>query len=456
MQKSSCPIAHHASLHPNKIAIEQDVRVLSYSQTETEVQRIQYYLIKLLKPCRIGIIAHSSIDTILVYFAALREGFSVCLISPKDPPQLVQEKIQELELSAIFTKAPSVNQIPSLAHTVTHIMEDSTITYLYTSGSSAKPKIACLSYANLTYSALGLLDILQLTSNSRYLLSLPLNHVSGLSILFRVFLSGATVVIPKHPYELSSVLIKACISHLSLVSTQYLHLLKTLNTLPQTLKNILLGGSSFSHSPLQEGIDRGIPICLSYGLTEMSSTVCCNPLLKTKDPSHTGYLLPYRKLKLNEDGEILVAGETLFQGYYDINTKTIVQQKGWFSTNDLGKFHASALKLHGRKDRLIISGGENIQPEEIELALLNIAEIKNALVLPFTHKTFGQQVVAIIDADKDLPHDLLTHYLEKTLPKYKIPKVYLPWPHHLKPEEMKISSSLKKELFAYLLIKYSL
>lgn len=445
-----CPISHHAILHPNTIAIEQGSIVLSYSQIEAEIQRLQLYLKKLFKPCKIGIIAHSSIDTILLYFAALRESFSVCLISPKDPPKLLQEKTQELQLSTIFTNLPTLDLKSPLTPAFTHMMNDATITYLYTSGSSAKPKIACLSYANLTYSALGLLDVLKLTPNSRYLLSLPLNHVSGLSILFRTFLSGATVVIPKHPYELSSLLVKASISHLSLVFTQYLHLLKTLDTSPQTLKNILLGGSSFSHSSLQEGIDREIPLCLSYGLTEMSSTVCCNPLLKTKDPSHTGYLLPYRKLKLNEDGEILVAGETLFQGYYNIETNTILQQKEWFSTNDLGKFHESTLTLHGRKDRLIISGGENIQPEEIELALLNITGIKNALVLPVTDENFGQQVVAIIDTDTHLSSEILNHHLEKILPRYKLPKAYLPWPHHLKPEGLKISNSLKNHILTQL------
>ncbi len=456
MQKSSCPIAYYASLYPNKIAIEQDSKIFSYIQIEAEIQKLQLYFTKRFKPCKIGIIANSSMDTILLYFAALRNGFSVCLISPKDPPQLIQEKIQELELSAVFTNLPTLDLESPLTPVFTHMMNDATITYLYTSGSSAKPKIACLSYANLTYSALGLLDILQLTPNSRYLLSLPLNHVSGLSILFRVFLSGATVVLLKHPYELSSLLVKASISHLSLVSTQYLRLLKTLDTTPQTLKNILLGGSSFPLSSLQEGIDKQLPLCLSYGLTEMSSTVCCNPLIKTKNPSHAGYLLPYRKLKLNEDGEILVDGETLFQGYYDTNTKTILQQKGWFATNDLGKLHESALEVHGRKDRLIISGGENIQPEEIELALLNIKGITNALVLPLTNENFGQQVIAIIDTNTHLSSEIFNRNLEKILPRYKLPKAYLPWPHHLKPDGVKISSSLKKELLDYFLIKYSL
>ncbi|MEI8301128.1 MAG: AMP-binding protein [Chlamydiota bacterium] len=442
MKNFLCPIAYHAHLSPKNIALDNGSKTLSYAQAEMHIQNLQLYLQKFFVCSKIGILAHISMETILLYFAAMREGFSVCLMNPKDPTQLLEEKIKELDLSVLFINGEAFNQNSSVNH------EKST-TYLYTSGSSAKPKIACISYSNLIYNALGLLNTLKLTSNSRYLLSLPLHHVSGLSILFRTFLSGATVVIPEPSYDLSNLLKETSLTHLSLVSTQYLYLLKTPNSSQKTLKSILLGGSSFSNSSLQEGIDKQLPIYLSYGLTEMSSTVCCNPLLKTKEPSHTGYLLPYRKLKITEEGEILVGGETLFQGYYDVNTKSILKQNLWFPTKDLGEIDKGTLKVYGRKDRLIISGGENIQPEEIELALLNIPEVKTALVLPIPDEIFGQKVIAIIDSDNYLSHETLHDHLQKSLPRYKLPKKYLPWPKHLKPEGLKISSSLKKELILY-------
>lgn len=455
MQQLICPIAKGALLYPNHLAIETDEESLSYQDLENKVQCFQSYIKTLSLPSsNIGIIATVCVATICMYFAALREQLSVCMLNPKDPPSLLEEKIQELDLTLIQT--PKFLNLVSKSNTSIPMQHLST--YLYTSGSSSKPKIACLSFQNHYYSALGTLKLLQITYSSRLLLSLPLHHVSGLSILFRSFFSLATLVITSNTNINSSLLEKKNISHISLVSTQYIRLLTTCAPLPPpSLKAILLGGSFFSTYHLEEGILKKLPIYLSYGLTEMSSIVCCNPLLATKNTKSSGNLLPYRKLKIDNHSEILVSGKTLFMGYYCIEKKHLVPNKGWFKTKDLGSFSLEkGLLLQGRKDRLIISGGENIQPEEIEEILLSIQGISKALIISIPDKEFGQKMIALISHHSLLNLETLYEILSKRLPKYKLPKTFLSWPKELEASSLKVSACLKETLVKYALSHLSL
>ena len=290
-----------------------------------------------------------------------------------------------------------------------------------------------------------------MTSSSRVLLSLPLYHVSGISLVFRNFLSGATLVIPQDNVITTTLLEDKKISHVSLVFTQYSRLLNAFNKrILITLKAVLLGGSSFPSISLKKGIEKNLPLYLSYGLTEMSSAVCCNPLLKTHNIKSCGHLLPFRKLKIDKRGEILVSGKTLFKGYYCTKNQVLIPRKRWFKTKDLGIFFSKeGLFLQGRKDRLIITGGENIQPEEIEQILLSIEGVNQALILGLPDKEFGQKIVAVIRSDSFLCLDELANKLSQHLPRYKLPKAYLPWPKALESSSLKVSHILKEELFKY-------
>ncbi|MBM3192033.1 MAG: AMP-binding protein [Chlamydiae bacterium] len=439
---STCPISLHAQLNPQKVAIENDQYRLSYSALNSAITCQQALLKPLDKEKAVEITATATIGTLILYFACLREGFSCCLLHPKDP--LLQEKRNTLALQS----APSAQHYETLPTPLQEI-SPSAFTYLYTSGTSAKPKIAALSYSNFYYSALGALPLLKLDPESRYLLSLPLFHVSGLSPLFRSFLSGATLILPPPSYDLFALIQEKKISHLSLVSTQYVNLLANLSGPLPSLKGVLLGGSAFSTPILEQGLDKKLPLYLSYGLTEMSSTVCCNPLMETKDPTHVGCLLPYRHLQLAPDDEILLHGETLFQGYYDSTTKKLIRQNAPFATKDLGRLSGKNLKILGRKDRLMISGGENIQPEEVEKALLEIPSIQKACVLAVPDNTYGQKVIAFLYPPSTLPYETLKKLLAQKLPGYKIPKAFLPWPEALLPEGNKISTTLQEKLLKF-------
>jgi O-succinylbenzoic acid--CoA ligase len=334
-------------------------------------------------------VARSDVETIVLLLAALRQEAAVCLLSHRLPQQARDATVQNLS-------AP-----PGVA------------TMLLTSGTSGAPKMACHSLENFYFSALGFNAAAGLSPEHRWLLSLPLFHVGGLAILFRCFLAGAAVVLP----EAASPAM-----HASIVPT---HLYRMLQEGAFPYAYALLGGAPCSPLLLREARSLGWNIHLSYGMTETTATCTLD-----------GAPLPYRRVRGDPDGEILVAGETLFQGYWtpEEGLSLPLDAEGWFATRDLGSWGPDgALAIVGRKDRLFISGGENIQPEEIERALLMIPGVSDAHVFPVDDPEFGKRPAAAI-ADTSGLHTLasIREALAPLLPAFKLPVRLSPLPRHRK------------------------
>ncbi|MFS8563349.1 MAG: AMP-binding protein [Rhabdochlamydiaceae bacterium] len=219
-------------------------------------------------------------------------------------------------------------------------------------------------------------------------------------------------------------------SYLSLVPTQFIRLQEKEPCLPH-LKGILLGGA-----PLIPSYTSPWKIYPTYGMTEMSSQIAT-----------CGKVLPYRAVKLSTDGEILVKGKTLFQGYFHKTAGLLLplDPEGWFATKDLGKWNEkNQLEITGRKDNLFISGGENIQPEEIEAALKQVLPLDEALISSIPDPLFGARPVAFLQPLYEL--SLVQEKLKDLLPKYKIPIRIFPLPQtpSLKPSRQLLKEFLEK------------
>ncbi len=277
---------------------------------------------------------------------------------------------------------------------------------LSTSGSSGYRKLAHLSFENLSYSALYSHPDLKLTPKDNYLLSVPINHISGLSIINRCHLSGAKIILPNQGKDHE-------VTHVSFVPTQLKRFLQNPSLYPK-LKAILLGGAPIPYELCMETYAKGIPLYITYGMTEMSSQICTRPF----DPKigiTFGLPVEHRELKIVE-GEIFVRGKTLFHGYHNHPSPFI---DGWFPTKDLGILGPHGLELLGRKDRMFISGGENIHPEEIERALLSHPLITRAKVDARKDPEYGARPTATLETS--LSKDAIFEYLKSQLPKFKIP-----------------------------------
>ena len=306
---------------------------------------------------------------------------------------------------------------------------------LFTSASTGAAKAVALSFSNLFFNALGSNQNIRLRRGDRWQLSLPLYHVSGLGVLLRAWLAGAAVVIPERDDVAEQV------THISLVPTQLQRLMGNRRSVQalSRLKAVLLGGAAADARLIGEARAVGLRVLTTYGLTEMASQVCTLPPNAPHQEWFTsGRLLPLRELKLSSAGEILVRGRCRFLGYLVQGRLQRLPQSRWFATGDLGAFDADGyLTVLGRKDNMFISGGENIQPEEIEQALLALPGITAAVVVPRREIEFGARPVAFVRG-KITSEEKLRAALRKKLPAYKVPVEFLPWPKAV-PAGLKIS-----------------
>lgn len=404
-----CPLFQWAQDNPLHPCIITQERSWSYSEIDALVTGVCLELQERSLQ-RLAFIATPCVPTILLILAALRLGISTCPLSAQLPSAQLSDALAQLG-TPHFLNSHALPMRPQVSSRLPLLERKALATCLFTSGSSGRPKIACHSVDNHYLSAVGILNAIGLTQRARYHLSLPLHHVSGLAILFRTLVAGATLILSSSPLELSP-------SHISLVPTQLYRWIDR-SELSQ-LHCILIGGAPISDLLRKEALLRRLPLFETYGLTEMSSAVTLNGVL------------PHREVKI-QDGEIFVRGGTLFQGYWDAALQQCTRPldlEGWLPTRDLGAWDAEGtLRILGRKDRLFISGGENIQPEEIETALCQIPGIIRATILPLPDPEWGSRPVAFIE-DTTHAHTASSLYLALAplLPSFKRPVRVLPYP----------------------------
>jgi O-succinylbenzoic acid--CoA ligase len=337
--------------------------------------------------------AAASPESVYLFFACWKLGKIACPLNTRLPS--CEKELARLETELFIPQQPQ--QLPPVPW---EWNENNLATMVFTSGTTGTPKIACHTIAHHLYNAKG--SAIPLCSQDRWLLSLPLFHVGGIAILFRCYLAQAQIALPSQNYD--------GITHLSLVPTQLKRLLENKAPLPH-VKYIMLGGAPLPNFSAPWNV---VP---TYGMTEMSSQI-----------ASAGIVHPYAELKIADDGEILVKGKTLFKGYYTHGRIELpVDEEGWFATKDLGRFNTEGkLEIIGRKDNLFISGGENIQPEEIEAELQKLPGIFQAIVVPIPDSEFGARPVVFLDPPLSLNE--IEKALATILPKYKIPIGAFPLP----------------------------
>ncbi len=398
----------------------------------------------------IGICLETSRQALEAVLGCMQSGMSVCMLSMRWPAALIDRTLEGLGIAHVVTtrtdlKTGSVH--PSFCHTaginpeILRHLHRSAVTIMHTTGSSAEPKAVVHTLNNHLFSAKKAISRLNLQSTDRWLLSLPLWHVSGMSIVFRCLTAGAEFIIPKPEISLMEALSAYRITHVSMVSTQLVQVLDT--SPPASLRAAIVGGGPVSHGVLERAIKNGWPIRTTYGMTETSSMITLSD--PEFVPGSSGHALDENELKIAPDGEILIRSPAVCAGYlHKGEIQSIVDEDGWFSTGDLGKLHPTeGLYVLGRKDNVYISGGENISPEEIERVLCEFSGVQDAIVVPVPDDKFGQRSVAFVQASSDF--EGLKSFLAANLPKFKIPICY-PWPEHTLSGTIKPDRTSFKEL----------
>ena len=308
---------------------------------------------------------------------------------------------------------------PSQLHDVSKL--DQTRLILFTSGSTGTPKAVQLTERNLIESATAWHEQLQFTRNDIYLNCLPMHHIGGISIFIRSFIYGFST------YQLngfnldaiSNIIESKRITLISMVPTMLHRLLDTVNNIfPALLRGIIVSGGPSSESLMNRCIRHDVPVYKSYGMTETSSGVCGFWLLE--HPSKFDSVgLPIIKTKFQVNDSILhVSGPTIMHGY--LSEDPI---EDWFSTGDFAEIDNDGfISIIMRRDDQIVTGGENVNPKEVEDILLSHPQITFAKVYGEPDEEWGQMVVAEISTD--LQTNEINDWLSGKISEYKIPKVY--------------------------------
>jgi O-succinylbenzoic acid--CoA ligase len=467
MKTIPCPVRTAAEKWPDASALVGPRGSLTWGGLDRIVSAVAARLKRegVTAGSRVGEYVSDRYDAAAILPGLLRSGATACMLNTRIPVEGIKGLLARTECQVVVTDRPidfgagvRVLDVRDLLNPLDVEKPDAPVfpvdreaTIVFTSGSTGEPKGAIHSMGNHYYSALGSGQNIALREGDRWLLSLPLYHVGGLSILFRCFFAGATVVVPDPSEPVEELLEPDRITHVSMVSTQLLRLLRSGKRAFASLKAILLGGSAIEPGLLDEAVARRLPVHTSYGLTEMASQVTTTPPgASRKQLGTSGRVLPYRNLSVAPDGEILVKGETLFKGYVGVGLP--VDGNGWFHTGDLGFLDPEGyLVVTGRKDNLFISGGENIQPEEIERLLGTVEGVGRAVVVPVKDDEFGCRPVAFVEMRSEadaVPLELVEKVnarLAAVLPRYKLPVAYYPLSDSGTDLGIKVNRSILKE-----------
>ena len=295
---------------------------------------------------------------------------------------------------------------------------DAICCHILTSGSTGTPRPVGLSYGNFLWSAVGSAFNIGVEPEDRWLCCVPLSHVAGLSIVMRSVIYGTTAVL-HDGFEVDRVaasLEEDRISVVSLVTTMLTRLLDAGVDLSGP-RAILVGGGPVPKEPLEEAIGKGATVVQTYGLTEACSQVTTlAPGDAQRKLGSAGRPLLTTHLRI-QDGEILVQGPTVAPGSTDAD--------GWLHTGDLGRIDEDGfLYVEDRIDDMIVSGGENIVPAEVEQVLLRHPDVADAAVVGREDPEWQQAVTAVVvleDGAETTP-DELRHHCAESLAGFKVPK----------------------------------
>lgn len=391
------------------------------------------------------------------YCAVLQSGAAVLGLNPAFSAEKITALCQANQVQLLIECAdqnvqfyPCQEQERKTSQSLSAVQAlQSARTLILTSGSSGLPKAVVHHISAHLANAQGVCQLMHFQAEHSWLLSLPLYHVSGQGIVWRWLAQGAELRLPSENFYADA--LQA--THLSLVPTQAQRLLDFIENSPQSAvktQAILLGGAHIAVELTEKLTALGIAAYAGYGMTEMASTVFAK---QCDGKAGVGQPLLGREFKI-EQNEICLRGAGLASGYWlQQRLVPLTQQDGWFHTKDLGHWDGENLHILGRADNMFISGGENIQPEEIEKLLAQHEWVKQVFVLPTPDKEFGQRPVAIIQFNQSQFESAVNNlkiWLADKLEKFKQPVAYFPLPTHTQ-GNIKISrNELKQQLTQYL------
>jgi O-succinylbenzoic acid--CoA ligase len=413
-------LSQRAATCPDRPALIADGLELTYTELEREATATARRLAA--RGARRGATVAIDLEPGLEYVVLLHALMKLGAVAHPINPRLTEpERRAELERAQ---PALTVNGNPDLGTTEADLPLlgehdlDALHCRILTSGTSGGPRPVGLTYGNHLWSAVGSAFNLGVEPSDRWLCCLPLAHVGGLSIVMRSVIYGTTAVV--HPGfdvdRIAAALEGDGVTLVSLVSTQLRRLLEAeVDLLP--LRAVLVGGGPVPEDVIEEAIGRGATVVQTYGLTEAASQVTTlEPGEARRKLGSAGRPLLTTHLRIQE-GEILVQGPTVAPGTAD--------EDGWLHTGDLGRIDDEGfLYVTGRLGDVIVSGGENVLPAEVEEVLLRHPGVADAAAVGRADAEWQEAVTAVVVLRNraSVSADELRAHCAAELAGYKVPK----------------------------------
>ncbi|WP_193065454.1 o-succinylbenzoate--CoA ligase [Oceanobacillus oncorhynchi] len=441
-----------ADLSPDETAVEwKDGTTVTFSQLAENSREKARKLAAadVTKGDHVAVLSGNSIEMIETIHACSYLGAVAVLLNMRLTAFERKQQMEDAEVTLLVAEAEEealteikqltfekLNQLKASSHMqlLEEIELSDVFTMMYTSGTSGFPKAVQHTYENHWWSATSSSLNFGKHNDDKWLIPLPLFHVSGLSTMLKGIIYGMPIyLLEKFDVEdVHDAIMNKEVTIASVVTVMLQRLVSYLgeSSYPESFRCMLLGGGPAPESLLQQTKAKQIPVFQSYGMTETASQiVTLSPRDALRKVGSAGKPLFPAQLKIrgqqaNEVGEILVKGPMVTPGYYnrpEANEKSFLN--GWLATGDVGYLDEEGfLYVVDRRSDLIISGGENIYPSEIENILLQIEGIREAGVTGLTDKEWGEIPVAFVVTDKMITKEEILSFLKDKLARYKHPK----------------------------------
>lgn len=375
---------------------------------------------------RVGTLAWNRPETVALFHACGEVGLTLVPFNARltavelGPLVLAAQPAIVLAADALVDRIPGARRFPQIEAAAdalgTPAPDAQPLAALFTSGTTGTPSLILLTHGNFRASAQASAANLGASEDQRWLLCLPLFHVGGLAMAHRCAQYGATLVVENgfDAARVNALIDTGRVTHVSLVPTALDRLIEARQhaQFPASLKAALIGGGPVPLALMARGRALGAPVLQTYGLTEACSQVATERLASA-DGSTAGAPLPGLELRI-VDGQIEVRGPTVAP-----------QFEGWLQTKDLGSIDAQGrLTVLSRRTDLIVSGGENVYPAELERILADHPSVAEVAVGPRDDATWGQVPVAVV-VWRGEPDLAIAAWCRARLAGFKVPQAFI-------------------------------
>ncbi|HEU4963104.1 MAG TPA: long-chain-fatty-acid--CoA ligase [Bacilli bacterium] len=471
----SANLRHSAATQPEVSAILFQGQHITYRELDVAVDRFAAGLqaLGLRQGSRVGLLLGNCPQFVIAYYAIARLGAVSVPINPLYTPGELQFILADSETEAVVAASPLApafqamgKTLPALQHviyvgepveeglmfqdvsradapTAVEIGEDDLAVILYTSGTTGKPKGALLSQRNMCSNAQNAGDFLGITQTDTVVAVLPMFHVFCMTVCLNapVYRGATMLVLPRFsPTETAKAVRESQATVFAGVPTMYNFLTQHPECQPDDLRSLRLAISGGAPMPIAvlEGFERKYDVTVSegYGLSEASPVVTFNPLDAVRKPGTIGVAIPGCEVRVvredgldmgpGEVGELICRGPNVMLGYLNRPEDTAhALRDGWLHTGDMATIDEEGyVTIVDRKKDMILVGGFNVYPREVEELLFKHPNVREAAVIGVPDPSYGEAVRAYVALKEDgaTTEAELIEFCKQNLTEYKVPK----------------------------------